>query len=97
MATSGESAEEPAILCRYVLLSLLGVTRRRSIWRTEDHEAFLRKQLTRNLTPGGFAVASKFDVSESVNGMDAMDDLIFRDKTDIVYDPRISSRRRRVE
>lgn len=78
-------------------VSLPGVTRRRITWRIQDHEAFMREQLTRNLTPGGLVVAPQFYASEPVDSMTVVEDMIFRDKADIVYDPRVSSRRRRPE
>lgn len=78
-------------------ISLPGVTRRRITWRIQDHENFMREQLTRNLTPGSSIISPQFHASEPVNGITLVENLIFRDKADIVYDPSISSRRRRPE
>lgn len=57
----------------------------------------MKNQLTRNFTPGGLAVSPQFHASEPVDGMTAVEELIFKDKIDIVYDPCVSSRRRRPE
>ena len=46
-----------------------------------------------DLTPGSLAVVSE----EFIDGMTVVEDLIFRDKVDIAYDPRVSPRRRRIE
>jgi hypothetical protein len=51
----------------------------------------------RNLTPGGTAVEPKFYSSEPINGMTAVEEMIFRDKIDVCYDPRYAARRRRIE
>lgn len=76
-------------------VSLPGVTRRCIAWGIQDYEAFMREQLMRNLdlTPGNLAVVSE----EFIDGMTVVEDLIFRDKVDIAYDPRVSPRRRRIE
>lgn len=78
-------------------VSLPGVTRRRITWWISDHELFTKNQLARNPTPGGRAVSRRFYASELVNGVTAVEELIFRDKIDIVYDHCVSSRRRRPE
>ncbi|KAN0081995.1 hypothetical protein V8E54_003293 [Elaphomyces granulatus] len=77
-------------------LNLPGISRRKAIWHLQDHESFVRAAM-RNVTPGSPSSNPQFYVSESLSGMTAVEELIFRDKISIVYDPRISSRRRRIE
>ncbi|KKK26856.1 hypothetical protein ARAM_003456 [Aspergillus rambellii] len=78
-------------------IQLPGVPRRRITWRIKDHEEFMILQTTRNLTPGAKPVEPQFCASQPVDGMTILEELIFRDKVDILYDPCVSSRRRRRE
>ncbi|TQB70591.1 hypothetical protein MPDQ_000310 [Monascus purpureus] len=75
-------------------MNLPGVPRRRITWRIKDHEAFMRDQLVRNMTPGGKVVEPQFYASDDVDPLTVLDDLIFRDKVDVVYGPRVAARRR---
>lgn len=78
-------------------VNLPGVRRRRITWRIQNHEAFMVEQLTRNLTPGGRPTALQFYASEPVSGLTVLEDLVYRDKIDVSYDPLEASRRRRIE
>ena len=74
-------------------LNLPGIPRRKGIWHLQDHESFVRAAM-RNTTPGAPSSNPQFYASEPLTGMTAVEELIFRDKVDIIYDLRISSRRR---
>lgn len=78
-------------------IKLPGVPRKQVTWRLKDHEAFMKKQLIQNLTPAAHVEEPHFYASEPLNGMTVVEDMVFRDKVDVVYDPRVSSRRRRIE
>lgn len=54
----------------------------------------MRDQLVRNMTPGGKVVEPQFYASDDVDPLTVLDDLIFRDKVDVVYGPRVAARRR---
>lgn len=86
-----------AVVQSLAKVNLPGVPRRRVIWRVQDHENFMKNQLLRNLTPNGTVVEPRFYSSEPVDGMTAVEELTFREKKDVVYDPRVSARRRRIE
>lgn len=51
----------------------------------------------RNLTSGGTTTTHQLYASELLNGMSAVEEMIFRDKVDVLYDPRVCSQRRRNE
>ena len=74
-----------------------GQPRRKVSVRLEDFENFMNDQLLRNLTPTGKPVPAVFGHTSPIDGMTAIEDLIFRSKTDIDYDPSIGHRRRRIE
>ena len=63
----------------------------------EEHERFIRRSMQRDFTPSRFPQQSQFHVSEPLSLASAVEDLVFKDKVDIQYDPRITSRRRRIE
>lgn len=78
-------------------VSLPGRARRQITWRLMDHEGYMRNQLMRNLTPTGKVVEPQFYATAPLDGMTLVEELIFRDKIDVLYDPRVSARRRRIE
>ncbi|PGH05607.1 hypothetical protein AJ79_06774 [Helicocarpus griseus UAMH5409] len=78
-------------------LNLPGTPRRKVTWRLKDHEAFMIEQLSRNITPGGKVVQPQFRAAQPITGMTAVEEMVFRDKIDVLYDPSVSSRRRRIE
>lgn len=78
-------------------VNLPGRTRRQITWRLKDHEAFMKEELMRNLTPGGTVSEPQFYASEPLDGMTVVEDMIFCDKIDVLYDPCVASRRRRIE
>ena len=63
----------------------------------EEHEKSIRLCMERAFTPSRLSQRSQFHISEPLNLASAVEDLIFKDKIDIEYDPRITSRRRRIE
>lgn len=78
-------------------VNIPGVPRRRVTWRTPDHEEVTRTLLQRYVAPNATVAEPHFNSSENVSGMAVVEEMIFRDKKDVVYDPRVSARRRRVE
>lgn len=50
-----------------------------------------------NLTPSGTDIEPKLYASEPLDGMSAVEELIFREKVDVLYDPKVCARRRRIE
>ena len=78
-------------------MALPGQTRRNLKWDLADHETWMKEQLTRNITPNGTPTEPQSFISEPIDPLVALEDLIFRDKIDICYDPRVSARRRRIE
>lgn len=51
--------------------------------------------MQKSLSPGNCVAATQLYASELIDGTTIVEELIFRDKADIVYDSLLSSRRRR--
>jgi hypothetical protein len=56
-------------------------TPRRITWRLKDHEAFMKDQLIRNITPGHRVVVPYSYASEPLDGVTAVEDTMFRAKS----------------
>lgn len=63
----------------------------------EEHEQYIRANIHRNLRPPSTEQTPEFYASNPVTLSVAIEDLIFRDMFDVVHDPQITSRRRRIE
>ncbi|OJJ84395.1 uncharacterized protein ASPGLDRAFT_35659 [Aspergillus glaucus CBS 516.65] len=50
-----------------------------------------------NLTPSGTDIKPQLYASEPLDGMSAVEELIFREKVDVLYDPKVCARRHRIE
>lgn len=62
-----------------------------------DHESFVKENLERNLTPGCQADPTVSYIGDP-NTIDSLiEDMTFREKIDVNYNPRIAARRRRIE
>lgn len=57
----------------------------------------MKEQLTRVLSPRCIATDPQSYTSSPADGIAAVEEMIFHDKMDIVYDPKVCSRRCRIE
>lgn len=78
-------------------LNLPGTPRRKVTWRLKDHEDFIDNLTTCNITPGARGTAHRFHIAPPLDGMSAVEDMVFRKKVDVLFDPQNSSCRRRME
>lgn len=49
------------------------------------------------LTPSGTDIKPQLYASEPLDGISAVEELIFREKVDVLYDPKVCARRHRIE
>lgn len=78
-------------------INLPGAPRRKVTWRLKDHEDLIRDMTMRNITPNANTTTPRFYSSAPLSGMSAVEDIVFRRKIDILFDPKDALGRRRVE
>lgn len=69
--------------------------RKKVTWKLGDHENLIRDMTMRNLAPGTKIITPHFHVSSLLTGMSAVEDMMFRKKIDVLFDPRDTSHRNR--
>ena len=65
--------------------------------RVADHELFVREQMVRNITPNGVATIPSSYHGNPVSLQLVVTTMIFRDSIDVLYNPAVTHRRRRIE
>ncbi|KAL9098560.1 MAG: hypothetical protein Q9163_005805 [Psora crenata] len=65
--------------------------------RVVDHELFVKEQMLRNITPNGTATEPPSYHGDPVSLQTIMTTMIFRDSVDVLYNPAVTHRRRRIE
>ena len=70
---------------------------RTSRYNLANHELFVKEQMIRNITPNGHITEPASYHGHPVSLQTIMETIIFRDSVDVLYNPAVTHRRRRIE